>query len=76
MLCKEAEIPYQTFVMRNDMPCGSTVGPAVSASLGIPTVDVGEPMLSMHSIREMTAVKDHESMIGLVSALYGCEILA
>ena len=76
MLCKEAEVPYQTFVMRNDMPCGSTVGPAVSASLGIPTVDVGEPMLSMHSIREMTAVKDHESMIGLVSALYGCEILA
>ena len=76
MLCKKADVPYQTFVMRNDMPCGSTVGPAVSAGLGIPTVDIGEPMLSMHSIREMTAVKDHESMIALVSALYNVESLA
>ncbi|MBR2307027.1 MAG: M18 family aminopeptidase [Fibrobacter sp.] len=76
LLCEQANINCQTFVMRNDMPCGSTVGPTVSSALGIPTVDVGEPMLSMHSIREMTAVKDHESMIGLVSALYGCGILA
>ena len=68
LICKQNNIPYQTFVMRNDMPCGSTVGPTVSASLGIPTVDIGEPMLSMHSIREMTAVKDHESMTQLVSA--------
>ena len=70
LLCKQAGVPYQTFVMRNDMPCGSTVGPTVSAMLGIPTVDIGEPMLSMHSIREMTAVKDHESMIRLVSAFF------
>ena len=70
MLCKQSNIPYQTFVMRNDMPCGSTVGPTVSSMLGIPTVDIGEPMLSMHSIREMTAVSDHESMIKLVSAFY------
>lgn len=68
LICEQNNIPYQTFVMRNDMPCGSTVGPTVSASLGIPTVDIGEPMLSMHSIREMTAVKDHESMTQLVSA--------
>lgn len=71
LLCEQSNIPYQTFVMRNDMPCGSTVGPAISASLGIPTVDIGEPMLSMHSIREMTAVADHEKMTKLVSALYG-----
>ncbi len=70
LLCEQNNIPYQTFVMRNDMPCGSTVGPAVSASLGIPTVDIGEPMLSMHSIREMTAVSDHESMTRLVSAFF------
>ena len=70
MLCKRAGVPFQTFVMRNDMPCGSTVGPTGSAMLGIPTVDIGEPMLSMHSIREMTAVKDHESMIRLVSAFF------
>ena len=68
LICEQNNIPYQTFVMRNDMPCGSTVGPAISASLGIPTVDIGEPMLSMHSIREMTAVIDHENMTKLVSA--------
>ena len=71
LICEQNNIPYQTFVMRNDMPCGSTVGPAISASLGIPTVDIGEPMLSMHSIREMTAVKDHDSMTKLVKAFYG-----
>ena len=70
LLCEQSNIPYQTFVARNDMPCGSTVGPTISASLGIPTVDVGEPMLSMHSCREMTAVKDHDDMIRLVSALF------
>ena len=70
LLCEQSNVPYQTFVMRNDMPCGSTVGPTISSSLGIPTVDIGEPMLSMHSIREMTAVKDHESMTRLVSAFF------
>ena len=70
LLCEKAEIPLQVFIMRNDMPCGSTVGPTVSANLGIPTVDIGEPMLSMHSIREMMAASDHEDMIKLVKALY------
>lgn len=70
MLCKKGDVPLQTFVMRSDMPCGSTVGPTVSANLGIPTVDVGEPMLSMHSIREMMAVADHESMIRLAKTLF------
>lgn len=70
LICEQSKIPYQTFVMRNDMPCGSTVGPAISASLGIPTVDIGEPMLSMHSIREMTAAADHEKMTSLVSAFW------
>jgi aspartyl aminopeptidase len=75
LICEQSNVLHQTFVMRNDMPCGSTVGPAISATLGIPTVDIGEPMLSMHSIREMTAVKDHESMINLVSALFDAKQL-
>ena len=70
LLCEQANINCQTFVMRNDMPCGSTVGPTVSAALGIPTVDIGEPMLSMHSIREMTAAKDHADMISLLKVFY------
>ena len=70
LLCEQAKINCQTFVMRNDMPCGSTVGPTVSANLGIPTVDIGEPMLSMHSIREMTAARDHADMISLLKMFY------
>ena len=70
LLCEKAGIPLQVFIMRNDMPCGSTVGPTVSANLGIPTVDIGEPMLSMHSIREMMAASDHADMIKLVKVLY------
>jgi aspartyl aminopeptidase len=70
LLCEKAGIPLQVFIMRNDMPCGSTVGPTVSANLGIPTVDIGEPMLSMHSIREMMAASDHADMIKLVKALF------
>lgn len=66
LLCEQTNIGCQTFITRNDMPCGSTVGPTISADLGIPTVDIGEPMLSMHSIREMIAIKDHQDMIALI----------
>eukprot|EP01025_Chloroclados_australasicus_P026880 TRINITY_DN2669_c0_g1_i1.p1 TRINITY_DN2669_c0_g1~~TRINITY_DN2669_c0_g1_i1.p1 ORF type:complete len:533 (+),score=57.08 TRINITY_DN2669_c0_g1_i1:113-1600(+) len=52
------EISMQEFEVRNDMPCGSTIGPIISTNLGCRTVDVGAPQIAMHSIREMCAAKD------------------
>ena len=56
--CAAAGVPVQHYVHRNDMVCGSTIGPMTAARLGIPTVDVGAPQLSMHSARELMGVAD------------------
>ena len=70
LACKEAGVTPQRFVVRSDMACGSTIGPITAAGLGITTVDVGNPMLSMHSIREMAAAADVEPMIRVLARLY------
>jgi aspartyl aminopeptidase len=57
--CEEADVPYQQYVHRSDLACGSTIGPLVSARLGMSTVDVGAPMWSMHSLRESAGVLDN-----------------
>lgn len=58
-VCKQAGVPFQKFVNRNDIAGGSTIGPAISSLTTIPTVDMGIPILAMHSIREFGAVADN-----------------
>jgi aspartyl aminopeptidase len=63
-------IPVQEFEVRNDSPCGSTIGPMLGASSGALCVDIGLPQLSMHSIREMVSVDDVDHGVNLLGALY------
>lgn len=72
LYCNEAGFAPQAFVVRSDLPCGSTIGPITAAALGVPTVDVGAPMLSMHSCREMCGSLDvHLSIEAFKVALRG-----
>jgi aspartyl aminopeptidase len=66
-LAADIGVATQEFVVRTDLACGSTIGPIVAASLGIRTVDLGNPMLSMHSAREMANADDPEPMVRLLS---------
>jgi aspartyl aminopeptidase len=68
--CARAGVEPQHFVSRNDMACGSTIGPIAAAGLGLRTVDVGGPMLSMHSCREMAAAADVPVMIRVLTELF------
>lgn len=62
--------PPQEFVVRNDCPCGSTIGPIIATNTGMRAVDVGMPQLSMHSIREMMGVADLTNGLALFSAFF------
>ena len=69
-LCKSANIPYQKFYNRSDVRGGTTIGPITSSLLTIPVMDMGAPLLSMHSIRELASVKDNEYTIKLFTEFY------
>ena len=67
-ICAKAGVPCQQYAHRTDLGCGSTIGPILAARLGMPSVDVGSPMWSMHSIRESAGVLDHGYMIAAMTA--------
>lgn len=69
-ICNKLKIDHQSFVMRSDMACGSTIGPLTAAALGINTIDVGVASFAMHSIREYAGVDDALSLANVVKAFY------
>lgn len=73
-LCAKADIPFQEYVVRSDMACGSTIGPVTSGNTGILTVDAGIPMVAMHSIRETAGVRDAERFARLLASHVETEI--
>ncbi|MFZ2405717.1 MAG: M18 family aminopeptidase [Methylobacter sp.] len=68
--CEQVGVPYQKYSHRCDLPCGSTIGPITSAKLGIRSIDVGNPMWAMHSIRESAGVLDHDYMIRVMKRFF------
>lgn len=69
-LCARVDVTPQNFVTRSDLGCGSTIGPISAARVGIRTVDVGNPMLSMHSCREMAGAADVAPMIAVLTEFF------
>lgn len=66
----DSGVPLQLFVVRNDSSCGSTIGPMLSAAMGTRTLDLGNPQLSMHSIRETGGVHDVDHAINLFESFF------
>ena len=69
-ICEEVGVPYQTFVNRSDVKGGTTIGPIMAAKLGIPVIDMGAPLLGMHSIRELASVKDNDYIIQVFKGFF------
>jgi aspartyl aminopeptidase len=69
-LCAQAEVPVQSFVVRSDMACGSTIGPLTAGNIGVRTLDVGVPTFAMHSIRELAGAQDNEHLYKALKAFF------
>ncbi|QFY43945.1 M18 family aminopeptidase [Candidatus Methylospira mobilis] len=74
--CEAAGVEYQRYVHCNDLRCGGTIGSTLAASLGMRTVDVGNPLWAMHSLRESAGVLDHSAMIRVMEQFFQCGRIA
>lgn len=64
------QVPVQDYMVKNDSPCGTTIGPILSSKLGMTTVDIGGPQLSMHSIRETGSTASVTHLTSLLASFY------
>ncbi|MCL2415848.1 MAG: M18 family aminopeptidase [Defluviitaleaceae bacterium] len=69
-LCKKAQVPMQKYITRSDVLGGGTIGSIMAANLGTRVVDMGAPVLAMHSIRELGAVADNEYVLKLFNTFF------
>ena len=69
-LCQQAGVPCQQYAHRGDLGCGSTIGPLTAANIGVRTLDVGVPMLAMHSAREFAGVHDLPALTRVLRRLF------
>ncbi len=73
-ICNNNDIPYQIFTNRSDARGGGTIGPGMAADYGITTVDIGNPQLSMHSVRELCGTDDHYYMTKLFKGMFEADL--
>ena len=71
--CRSAGVATQEFVSNNNLPCGSTIGPVTATRLGLTTIDVGAPLLSMHSVRELAGTQDLPDLAAAMGAFLALE---
>ena len=69
-ICRKLELPVQSFVVRSDTACGSTIGPITASGIGVRTLDIGVPTFGMHSIRELAGTKDGYYLYQVLSHYY------
>ena len=70
LLCGQTGVPLQSFVVRSDMACGSTIGPLTAGNIGVRTLDIGVPTFAMHSIRELAGARDSEYLYQALKAFF------
>jgi aspartyl aminopeptidase len=74
-LCEQAGVPFQKYVHRTDLACGSTIGPMTAARLGLATIDCGCPMWAMHSVRESAGVLDQAWLAAVLREFFAAPVL-
>ncbi len=70
MLAAAEGVPVQSFVVRTDMACGSTIGPITAGELGVRTLDIGVPTFGMHSVRELAGTADAYNLYRVLRRFY------